>query len=38
MNFLDDHNRIVLTPLEDYVECQGEFVNACFIDVRGYYE
>jgi hypothetical protein len=30
---VDDHNRIVLGPLEDYADCQGEFVNACYIDV-----
>ena len=29
----DDHNRITLNPLEDYADHQGEFVNACFIDV-----
>ena len=29
----DDHNRITLNPLEDYVDHQGEFVNACYIDV-----
>ena len=29
----DDHNRITLSPLEDYVDHQGEFVNACYIDV-----
>ena len=31
---LDDHNRIVLKVLDDYQECQGEFINACHIDVR----
>ena len=30
---VDDHNRVVLSPLEDYVNCQGEFVNASYIDV-----
>ena len=29
----DDHNRITLNPLEDYADHQGEYVNACFIDV-----
>ena len=33
----DDHNRITLNPLEDYVDHQGEFVNACFIDVSNTY-
>ena len=32
-SFSDDHNRIVLKPLEDYEDCQGEFINACHIDV-----
>ena len=31
--YVDDHNRIILNPLEDYAECQGGFVNACYIDV-----
>ena len=32
--YSDDHNRIVLHPLDEYEDHQGEFVNACFIDVR----
>ena len=32
-NYLDDHNRIILNPLDD---CQGEFVNACYIEVCHY--
>ena len=32
----DDHNRVILSPLEDYTNCQGDFVNACYIDVRHY--
>ena len=31
--YVDDHNRIILNPLEDYADCQGGFVNACYIDV-----
>ena len=30
--FTDDHNRIVLSPMDDS-EHQGEFINACYIDV-----
>ena len=32
----DDHNRVILSPLEYYTNCQGDFVNACYIDVRHY--
>ena len=34
VSYTDDHNRIVLHPLDEYEDHQGEFVNACFIDVR----
>ena len=30
----DDHNRIVLHPVDECEDHQREFVNACFIDVR----
>ena len=33
INQTDDHNRIILTPLSDYEDCQGDFINASFIDV-----
>ena len=32
--FIDDHNYIPLIPLEDYTDCQGDFINACYIDVK----
>ena len=34
VHYADDHNRITLNSLEDHEDCQGEFINACFIDVR----
>ena len=31
---LDDENRIVLKPIPGAVDCQGDYINACYIDVR----
>ena len=33
----DDDNRIILRPLEGHPDCQGDFINASFIDVRATY-
>jgi hypothetical protein len=30
---LDDDNRIVLQPLAESKDCQGDYINACYIDV-----
>ena len=30
---LDDDNRIVLQPLGESKDCQGDYINACYIDV-----
>ena len=31
---LDDENRIVLKPIPGAVDCQEDYINACYIDVR----
>ena len=31
---LDDDNRIVLQPIDGHPDCQHEYINASFIDVR----
>ena len=30
----DDDNRIVLKPLADVSDCQRDYINACYVDVR----
>ena len=30
----DDDNRIALKPLPDVSDCQRDYINACYIDVR----
>ncbi len=30
----DDDNRIVLKPLSDISDCQRDYINACYVDVR----
>ena len=30
----DDHNRIVLNAIPGFDVCQGEFINACYVEVR----
>ena len=34
MSHVDDHNRITLNALPEYEDCQREFINACYVDVR----
>ena len=29
----DDDNRIALKPLTEAEDCQGDYINACYIDV-----
>ena len=29
----DDDNRIPLQPLSESKDCQGDYINACYIDV-----
>ena len=29
----DDHNHIVLNAIPGFDDCQGEFINACYIEV-----
>ena len=31
--FSDDHNRIVLTPIQGHADCESKFVNGCYVDV-----
>ena len=31
--FADDDNRIVLKPLPEAEDCQGDYINACYVDV-----
>ena len=31
---LDDDNRIVLQPIDGHPDCQHEYINASYIDVR----
>ena len=33
-NNTDDDNRIVLKSLPEATDCQGDYINACYIDVR----
>ena len=33
-NTADDEHRIVLEPLEGFTDCQHDFMNASYIDVR----
>ena len=33
---LDDDNRIVLQPLAESKDCQGDYINACYMDVSTY--
>ena len=33
----DDDNRIILTPTKGHPDCQGDFINASFIDVSSLY-
>ena len=30
----DDDNRIALKPLPDVSDCQRDYINACYVDVR----
>ena len=30
----DDDNRIALKPLPEFEDCQGDYINACYVDVR----
>ena len=30
----DDDNRIVLKSIPGAIDCQGDYINACYIDVR----
>ena len=30
----DDDNRVKLMPIEGHSDCQREFINACYVDVR----
>ena len=30
----DDDNRIVLKSIPEAADCQGDYINACYIDVR----
>ena len=32
----DDDNRIVLKPLSDVSDCQRDYINACYVDVRDF--
>lgn len=29
----DDDNRIILEPMSDIQNCQGDYINACYVDV-----
>ena len=31
---LDDDNRIVLQPIDGHPDCQHDYINASYIDVR----
>ena len=31
--YTDDNNRIVLKPIPEAADCQGDYINACYIDV-----
>ena len=31
---IDDDNRIILKPLPEFEDCQGDYINACYVDVR----
>lgn len=31
---VDDHNRIALNTTVDYVDFEGDYINASYIDVR----
>ena len=30
----DDDNRIALKPLPEFEDYQGDYINACYVDVR----
>ena len=30
--FSDDHNHIVLAPIQGHADCESEFVNGCYVD------
>ena len=32
--FADDDNRVILKPLADVSDCQKDYINACYVDVR----
>ena len=34
LSHLDDHNRITLNALPEHEDCQREFINACYVDVK----
>ena len=31
--YIDDDNRIVLKSISEVADCQGDYINACYIDV-----
>lgn len=31
---IDDVNRVILMPIEGNADCQGDYINASYIDVR----
>ena len=33
LSLTDDHNCIVLNAIPGFDDCQGEFINACYIEV-----
>ena len=33
ITYTDDNNRIVLQPIPNDKDCQGDYINACYIDV-----
>ena len=37
MSHVDDYNRITLNALPEYEDCQREFINACYVNVRRSY-
>ena len=33
LTYTDDDNHVILSPLEGHEDCQGDYINASYVDV-----